>query len=127
DRNPLRSHAGGRPGRRGGGAGGATGRVVPYRPPGARLPRSAGLPGRRGASRSGRRRGAAADESLCPAPAGVVAAGPPDHLVRGGGESPRCCARATGRLEAAMTAITLTKHHGLGNDFLILLDLAAST
>src|SRR5207248_996894 len=55
-----------------------------------------------------------------PAAAGVVPARPAHHVAGGGRESCRPAARAAGKLVSAMK---LVKYHGLGNDFLILLDL----
>src|SRR5207248_7462585 len=51
--------------------------------------------------------------------AGLVPPRPPHPLVRNGQQSGRCAARAPGR----MVQMRLSKYHGLGNDFLVLVDL----
>ena len=133
DRGPAGRHAPGRAGRRGGGPAGRTAGAVTHRPPGPRLP---------GGARPPRGRGAARDRRW-PRPCG--APGPsPGASGCGGGGTPGCGGTApsitrspscpscweTGRTMTALLSCRRarpdSKLHGLGNDFLVVLDAGAA-
>src|SRR5205085_9711980 len=104
---------------RGAARGRRPGRPLPPRPPGARLPRAGGARGGKHRARPGVGRGGAPDPCVRAPPADVVPAGPPHRLVRWGRKPGRRPARPPGTL---VTLMHLRKYHGLGNDFLVLVD-----